>query len=47
VVEVRRGQHVHATDGSAVTWIEDGIRLNITRQQVQDLPPVDIEHPNG
>ena len=83
-VEVRRGEHVHATDGhigkvqglvidrnsnhvthvllqeghlwgrkevaipiGAVTDVDDGIRLNITRQQVQDLPPVDIHHPNG
>ena len=83
-VEVRRGEHVHATDGhigrvqgliidpgshrvthvllqeghlwgrkevaipiSAVTGVDDGIRLNITKQQVQDLPPVDIQHPSG
>ena len=83
-VEVRRGEHVHATDGhigrvqglvidphshhvthvllqeghlwgrkevaipmTAVTGVDDGIRLNITKQQVQDLPPVDIHHPNG
>ena len=83
-VEVRRGEHVHATDGhigkvqglvidpdshhvthvllqeghlwgrkevaipiGAVTGVDDGIRLNITKQQVQDLPPVDIHHPNG
>ena len=83
-VEVRRGEHVHATDGhigkvqglvidpkshrvthvllqeghlwgrkevavpiSAVTGVDDGIRLNITKQQVQDLPAVDIQHPNG
>ena len=83
-VEVRRGEHVHATDGhigrvqglvidpgshhvthvllqeghlwgrkevaipiSAVTGVEDGIRLNITKQQVQDLPPVDIDQRNG
>jgi hypothetical protein len=26
---------------SAVTGAEDGIRLNITKQQVEDLPPVD------
>ena len=32
---------------SAVTDVEDGIHLNITKQQVQDLPPVDIDHPNG
>jgi sporulation protein YlmC with PRC-barrel domain len=82
-VEVRRGEHVHATDGSigrvhglvidprnhhvthillaeghlwgrkevaipigAVTGIDDaGIQLNLTKQQVQDLPPVDIDHP--
>ena len=83
-VEVRRGEHVHASDGrigkvqglvidphshhvthvllqeghlwgrkevaipiSAVTGVDDGIRLNITKQQVQDLPPVDIHHPGG
>jgi sporulation protein YlmC with PRC-barrel domain len=83
-VEVRRGEHVHATDGHigkvqglvidpdsrhvthvllqeghlrgrkevaipirAVTGIDDGIRLNLTKQQVQDLPPVDIHHPDG
>jgi sporulation protein YlmC with PRC-barrel domain len=81
-VEVRRGEHVHATDGhigkvqglvidanshrvthvllqeghlwgrkevaipiGAVTGVDDGIRLNITKQQVQGLPPVDIQHP--
>jgi hypothetical protein len=26
---------------------EDGIRLNITNQQVQGLQSVDIEHPGG
>ena len=83
-VEVRRGEHVHATDGhigkvqglvidpknhhvthvllqeghlwgrkevaipiGAVISVDDGIRLNITKQQVQDLPPVDIQHPGG
>ena len=31
----------------AVTGVsEDGIQLNITRQQVQGLPPVDIDHPS-
>ena len=82
-VEVRRGEHVHATDGhigrvqglvldpdshhvthvllqeghlwgrkevaipiGAVTGVDDGIRLSLTKQQVQDLPPVDIHHPN-
>jgi sporulation protein YlmC with PRC-barrel domain len=83
-VEVRRGEHVHATDGhigrvqglvidassyhvthvllqeghlwgrkevaipiGAVTGMDEGIRLNLTKQQVQDLPPVDIDHRNG
>jgi len=84
-VEVRCGEHVHATDGkigrveglvidprsrhvthvllqeghlwgrkevaipiSAVTGLDDeGIRLSITKQDVQDLPPVDINHPGG
>ncbi len=84
-VEVRRGDHVHATDGhigrvqglvidpkshhvthvlleegllrdrkevaipiGAVTGVAaDGIRLNLTKQQVRDLPPVDIRHPAG
>jgi sporulation protein YlmC with PRC-barrel domain len=82
-VEVRRGEHVQATDGSigrvqglvieqdshhvthvllqeghlwgkkevaipirAVTRVDpdDGIHLNLTKQQVQDLPSVDVEH---
>jgi sporulation protein YlmC with PRC-barrel domain len=84
-VEVRRGDHVHATDGTigrvqglviepsshhvthvllqeghlwgrkevaipirTVTRVEeDGIKLNISKQQVQDLPPVDIDHGDG
>ena len=29
---------------SSVTGVEDGIRLSITKQQVEDLPPVDIDH---
>ncbi len=32
---------------SAVTGVDDGIRLNITKHEVQDLPPVDIDHPNA
>ena len=32
---------------SAVTGAGDGIRLSITKHQVQDLPPVDIDHPNA
>jgi len=83
-VEVRRGEHVHATDGhigkvqglvidpdshhvthvllqeghlwgrkevaipiGAVTGVDDGIRLNITKQQVQDLPPANIDRSDG
>jgi len=85
-VEVRRGEHVHATDGSIgrvqglviepkshhVTHVlleeghlwgkkevaipiravarvdpDDGIHLNIAKQQVEDLPPVDIDHPGS
>ncbi len=79
-VAVRRGQHVHATDGdiglvdglvidprnhhvthvllqeghlwgrkevaipiNAVTDFDDGIRLDLTKQEVQDLPPVSID----
>jgi sporulation protein YlmC with PRC-barrel domain len=82
-VTVRRGEHVHATDGDigqvqglvinahnhhvthvllqeghlwgrkevaipigAVTGVDDGIRLNITKQEVQDLPSVDFDQPN-
>jgi sporulation protein YlmC with PRC-barrel domain len=32
---------------SAVTGVEDGIRLNISKRDVEDLPPVDIDHPDG
>jgi hypothetical protein len=28
----------------AVTRVEAGIRLNLTKRQVEDLPPVAIEH---
>jgi sporulation protein YlmC with PRC-barrel domain len=31
---------------SAVTGVDDGIRLNITKQQVEGLPPVDFDHPS-
>jgi sporulation protein YlmC with PRC-barrel domain len=83
-VQVRRGDHVHATDGEiglveglvidpddhhvthvllkeghlwghkdvaipigAVTGVEAGIRLNLSKQQVEDLPSVAIDHPGG
>jgi hypothetical protein len=32
---------------SAVTRVDDGIWLDITKQDVADLPPVDIDHPAG
>jgi sporulation protein YlmC with PRC-barrel domain len=81
-VVVRRGEHVHATDGEigkvqglviaatdhhmthvllqeghlwgrkqvaipidAVSGVDDGIRLNITKEQVHDLPPADVRLP--
>jgi sporulation protein YlmC with PRC-barrel domain len=81
-VEVRRGEHVHATDGpigqvqglvidpsdhhvthvlldeghlwgkkrvaipiGAVQDVKDGVRLSVTKDQVRDLPPVDIAEP--
>jgi hypothetical protein len=30
-----------------VTGVEGGIHLSITKQEVQDLPSVDIDHPAG
>jgi hypothetical protein len=79
-VEVRRGEHVHATDGeigrihgfvidptdhrlthvlldeghlwgkkqvaipiSSVQDVSDGVRLSITKREVGDLPPVDLD----
>jgi sporulation protein YlmC with PRC-barrel domain len=81
-VEVRRGEHVHATDGpigqvqglvidpsdhhvthvlldeghlwgkksvaipiSAVKDVKDGVRLTFTKDQVRDLPPIDLAEP--
>ncbi len=80
-VQVRRGEHVHATDGaigrvqglvvdpadhhvthvlldeghlwgkkevaipiSAVTGVDDGVRLSISKDEVADLPPVELGH---
>ncbi len=31
---------------SAVTRVDGGIRLNITKQEVGDLPPVEVHHPD-
>ena len=31
----------------AVAGVDDGIRLNITKQEVQDLAPVGVDHPTG
>ncbi len=31
----------------SVTRVDEGIELNITKKQVEDLPPVDIDHPGG
>jgi len=81
-VEVRRGEHVHATDGaigrvhgfvidptdhhlthvlldeghlwgkksvaipiSAVKDVNDGVRLTLTKAEVGDLPPVELDDP--
>ncbi len=80
-VQVRRGEHVHATDGSigrvqglvvdpadhhvthvlldeghlwgkkevaipigAVTGVDDGVRLSLSKDEVADLPPVELDH---
>ena len=32
---------------SAVASTSDGIRLRLSKQEVQDLPPVDIDHPGA
>ena len=31
---------------SAVTDVVDGIRLSLTKQEVEDLPPVEVHHPD-
>jgi sporulation protein YlmC with PRC-barrel domain len=31
----------------AVTRVDIGIRVNLSKQQIADLPPVDIDHPSG
>jgi hypothetical protein len=42
-----RGRKEVAIPISAVTRVDDGIWLNITKQQVKDLPPADIDHASG
>ena len=32
---------------SAVTRADDGIEVSLSKQQVQDLPPVDIDRPRS
>ncbi len=32
---------------SAVTTVDDGIQLNISKRQVKDLPAIDIDHPDA
>jgi hypothetical protein len=32
---------------TAVLRVDDGIRLNLTKEEVQDLPPVDVDRPSG
>jgi len=81
-VAIRRGEHVHATDGTigrvqglvvdpanhrvshllldeghlwgkrsvavpvaAVTGVSNGVRLNLTKDEVRDLPPIKVDHP--
>jgi len=39
---------VTQVDNNAVEQVDNnGVQLNLTKQQVQDLPPVDIDHPRG
>jgi hypothetical protein len=81
-VEIRRGDHVHATDGNigrvggliidpgdhhvthvlldeghlwgakqvaipigAVTRVDGGVRVKLTKDELRDLPPVDLDAP--
>jgi sporulation protein YlmC with PRC-barrel domain len=39
------GRREVAIPTSAVASTGDGIRLRISKQEVQDLPPVDVNHP--
>jgi hypothetical protein len=31
----------------AVTGVVDSVQLDLTKQQVENLPPADIDHPGG
>jgi len=42
-----RGRKEVAIPISAIVGVDDGIRLNITKEEVKNLPPVDVEHPDG
>jgi sporulation protein YlmC with PRC-barrel domain len=42
-----RGRKEVAIPIGAVTGVDDGIRLSITKRDVRALPPVDIAHPDG
>jgi sporulation protein YlmC with PRC-barrel domain len=42
-----RGRKEVAIPISSVTHVDDGIRINITKQEVEHLPAVDIDHLNG
>ncbi len=42
-----RGRKEVAIPVSAVASTGDGIQLTVTKQEVQDLPPVDIDDPGG
>ena len=39
------GQKQVAIPISAVTGVEDGVRLNLTKDEVRDLPAVDLDRP--
>jgi hypothetical protein len=39
------GQKRVAIPISAVTGVEDGVRLSLTKHEVRDLPAVDLDQP--
>jgi hypothetical protein len=38
------GQETSRIPISAVRSVEDGVRLSLTKDEVRDLPPVDLDH---